>query len=68
MKLVLNLFLFLFTLCIFEDKSLSLTNYQIKEICKKEKKVSYCKKNLKEKKLNLKKGNYIEIPVIPYKK
>ena len=68
MKLILNLTLFLFSLLIFEDKSLSLTNYQITNICKKEKRKSTCIKNLQEKKSNLQKGNLIEIPVIPYKK
>ena len=72
MKLTLNLFLLLFSLVIFEDKSFSLTNYQIKKICKKEKKglkerESNCIKNLIEKRYNLQKGNLIEIPVIPFK-
>ena len=67
MKLFVNLTFFLFSLFIFEDESLSLTNYQIKDICKKEKRQSICIKNLQEKKTNLQKGNLIEIPVIPYK-
>ena len=68
MKLALNLFLFLFVLLISGDKSFSLTNYQIKRICKKEVRFLTCIKELKEKRSNLQKGNYIEIPVIPYKK
>ena len=68
MKLALNLSLFLFTLVIFGDKSFSLTNYQIKKICKKEKKQSTCIKNLQEKRLDLEKGKLIEIPVIHYKR
>ncbi len=68
MKLFLNLSFFFFVLVIWGDKSLSLSNYQIKEICKKEKRKSICIKNLQEKKYNLKKGNLIEIPVIPYKR
>ena len=68
MKLVLNLYLFLFTLVTFSDKSFSLTDYQIKKICKKEKRESRCIKNLKEKRSNFQKGNIIEIPVIPYKR
>ena len=67
MRLALNLFLFLFALVIFGDKSLSLSDFQIKKICKKEKREFTCIKNLKEKRSNLQKGNHIEIPVIPYK-
>ena len=52
----------------FDDKLLSLTNYQIKKICKKERNEITSKKNLQEKKFNLQKGNLIEIPVIPYKR
>jgi hypothetical protein len=68
MKLVLNLFLFLFALFIFEKKLLSLSYSQIKNICKNELRESTCIKNLKEKKNNLQKGKQIEIPVIPYKR
>ena len=68
MKFALKIFLFLFALVILGDKSLSLTNYQIKKICKKEKMESNCIKNMKEKRSNLQKGNFIEIPVIPYKR
>ena len=68
MKLALNLFLSLFVFFAFDDRSYSLTNYQIKQICKKEKRISTCIKNLKEKKYNLEKGNLIEIPVVPYKR
>ena len=68
MKLALNLSLFSFALFIFVDKSLSLTDYQIKKICLKEKRVSNCVKNMKTKRSNLQKGKLIEIPVIPYKK
>ena len=67
MKLLLKIYLFLFTLALFGEKSLSLTDYQIKKICKKDKRVSTCIKNLQEKRTNLQKGNLIEIPVIPYK-
>ena len=68
MKLALNLYLSLFTLFSFVQKSFSLTNYQITKICKKEKRSSTCIKKLQDKKYNLQKGNLIEIPVIPYKK
>jgi len=68
MKLLLNLFLFSFALFLFSDKSFSITDYQIKKICKKEKRELTCIKNLREKRSNLQKGNHIEIPVIPYKR
>ena len=68
MKLGLNLSLFLIVLVVFGEKSFSLTDYQIKKICKKEKRSSTCIKDLREKKYNLEKGNFIEIPVIPYKR
>ena len=68
MKLALNLFLFLFALVIFGDKALSLTDFQIRRICKKEKRELTCIRILKEKRFNLQKGNLIEIPVIPYQK
>ena len=68
MKLVLHLSSFLITLFIFGDKSFSLTDYQIKKICKNEKKELTCIKNLKEKRSNLQKGDPIEIPVKSYKR
>ena len=68
MKLALNLSIILFALIIFGDKSLSLTDFQIRRICKKEKRELACIKILKEKRFNLQKGNLIEIPVIPYQK
>ena len=67
MKLLLNLCLFLSSLFLLGEKSFSITDYQIKKICKKEKREFTCIKNLKEKRSNLQKGNHIEIPVIPYK-
>ena len=68
LKLLLNLSLTLLALLTFYDKSFSLTNSQINKICKREKRVSNCIKNLKKKRDNLQKGNLIEIPVIPYKR
>ena len=50
------------------EKSFSITDYQIKKICKNEKRELTCIKNLQEKKSNQEKGNLIEIPVIPYKR
>ena len=63
MKLALKISLFLFILPIFGYKSFSLTEYEIKKICKKEKRQLTCKNNLKEKRSNLQKGILIEIPV-----
>ncbi len=68
MKIVFSFSLFLFVLLFWGDKSFSLTDYQIKKICKKEIRESICIKNLKDKRYLLKKGNFIEIPVIPYKR
>ena len=67
MKLRLNLSLFLLVFFSFSNESLSLTDYQIKRYCTKEKKVSLCIKDLKEKRSELQKGKLIEIPVTPYK-
>ena len=67
MKLLLKLSLFLFSLFFMGEKSLSITDFQIKKICKKEKRELTCIKNLREKRSYLQKGNHIEIPVIPYK-
>ena len=68
MKLVLNFFTFLVAFFSFTNKSLSLTDYQIKIFCAKEKRVSLCIKNLQEKRSDLQKGKLIEIPVTPYKR
>ena len=68
MKLILNLSLFLFAFFAFNEESLSLTNYQIKKVCAKEKRESKCIKELEEKRSNLQEGKLIEILVIPYKR
>ena len=68
MKLVLNFFMFSMAFFSFSNKSLSLSDYQIKRFCKKEKMESICIKEMKEKRSNLQKGNFIEIPVTPYKR
>ena len=68
MKLKFNLYFLLFALLAFNDKAFSLSDYQIKKICKKERMYLTCIKNLQEKKSNFEKGIPIEIPVIPYKK
>ena len=67
MKLVLNFSMFLLAFFSFSNESFSLTDYQIKRYCTKEKKVSLCIKDLKEKRSDLQKGKLIEIPVTPYK-
>ena len=67
MKLGLNLSLFLLVFFSLSNESYSLTDYQIKRFCAKEKRVSLCIKNLQEKRSDLQKGKLIEIPVKPYK-
>ena len=67
MKLTLNFSIFLFVFFVFGDKSFSLSDYQIKKICKKERNEFSCIRNLQEKRSKLQKGNLIEIPIIPYK-
>ena len=68
MRSALKLSLFLFALFMLGEKSFSLSNYEINQICRKERKGSICIKILKEKRNNLQKGNLIEIPVIPFRK
>ena len=68
MQLVLNFSMFLLAFFSFINESFSLTDYQIKRFCSKEKRVSICIQNLKEKRSDLQKGKLIEIPVTPYKR
>ena len=68
MKLVLKFSIFLLAFVSLTSESLSLTDYQIKRFCAKEKRVSICIKNLQEKRSDLQKGKLIEIPVTPYKR
>ena len=68
MRLVINLSLFLITLLMQGGNSFSLTDYQINQNCKKDKRKSLCIKILKDKRTNLQKGDLIEIPVIPHRK
>ena len=68
MKLVLNLSMFLLAFFSFSKESFSLTDFQIKRFRAKEKRVSFCIRNLKEKRSDLQKGKLIEIPVTPYKR
>ena len=68
MKFVLHFSFFLLAILTFSNESFSLSDYQIKKFCKKEKKISSCIKNLKEKRSDLQTGKAIEIPVVPYKR
>jgi len=68
MKLVLNFYMFLLAFFLFSNESFSLTDFNIKRFCAKEKRVSLCIKNLKEKRSDLQKGKLIEIPITPSKR
>ena len=68
MKLVLNFSVFLLAFFSFSNESFSLTDFQIKRFCKKEKRVSVCIKELQEKRSDLQEGKLIEIPVKTYQK
>ena len=68
MKFVLNFSMFLLAFFSVSNESLSLSDFQIKRFCAKEKKVSLCIKNLQEKRSDLQKGKLIEIPVEPYRR
>ena len=68
MKFLLNFSIFLLAFFSFSNESFSLSDFQIKRFCAKEKKISLCIKNLQNKKSDLQKGKPIEIPVKPYKR
>jgi len=68
MKLVLNFSIFLLAFFSFSNESLSLTDYQIKRYCTKQKRISSCMKDLQEKRSKLQEGEHIEIPVLPYQR
>jgi len=68
MKLVLNFSIFLLAFFSFSNESLSLTDYQIKRYCSKQKRISSCIKDLQEKRSKLQEGKHIEIPVLPYQR
>jgi hypothetical protein len=68
MKFVLSISMFLLAFFSFSNESFSLTDYQIKRFCAKEKRISLCIKNLQEKRNDLEKGKLIEIPIKPYKR
>ena len=68
MKLVLNVSMFLLAFFSLSNESFSLSDFEIKRFCAKDKRVTLCIKNLKEKRSDLQKGKLIEIPVTPYKR
>ena len=68
MKLLLNFSIFLLAFFSLSNESFSLSDFQIKRFCAREKRVSLCIKNLQEKRSDLQKGKLIEIPVKPYKR
>ena len=68
MKFVLNFSIFLLAFFSLSNESLSLTDYQIKKYCTKQKRIYSCIKDLQEKRSTLQEGKHIEIPVLPYKR
>ena len=68
MKLLLNFSMLLLAFFSISSESLSLTDYQIKRFCTKEKRVSICIKKLQEKRSDLQEGKLIEIPVTTFQK
>ena len=68
MKLLLSFSMFLLAFFSFSNESFSLSDFQIKRFCAKEKRVSLCIKNLQDKRSDLQKGKFIQIPVKPYKR
>ena len=64
MKIIFTYLVFLF----YGLNAFSITNNEINKICQKELNKFLCVKRLKINRYKLKKGNPIEIPVIPYKK
>ena len=68
MKFVSSLLIFLLAFFSLNNETFSLTDYQIKRFCTKQKRVSSCIKNLQEKRSDLQEGNFIEIPVKKKKK
>ena len=68
MKLLLNFSIFLLAFFSLSNESFSLSDFEIKRFCSKEKRVTLCIKNLQEKRSDLQKGKLIEIPVKPYKR
>ena len=67
MRFFFKTLLYLVVLFSFENSSYSISDNQINKICKNKLRKATCIKNMKFKKLDLIKGNRIEIPVIPFK-
>ena len=67
-EIVIKFFYVFLVFFLYNNESFSLTDYQIKRFCSKDKRVTSCIKNLKEKRSDLQKGKLIEIPVTPYKR
>jgi len=68
MKILINAIFILGISLLYEDNAFSMTDYQIKKICRNAKRKSDCIEELKDKRLDLIQGKKIEIPVIPFKK
>ena len=68
MILLLNFSIFLLAFFSLSNESFSLSDFEIKRFCAKDKRVTLCIKNLKEKRSVLQEGKLIEIPVKPYKR
>ena len=68
MKLLLNISMLFLAFFLYSNETFSLTDYQIKRFCKKQKRVYSCIKNLQEKRSDLQKGKFIEIQIKPYKR
>ena len=68
MKFFLNFSIFLLAFFSLSNESFSLSDFEIKRFCAKDKRVTLCIKNLQEKRSYLKKGKLIEINVKPYKR
>ena len=67
MRSLLNSLLLLLALLILGNETYALNNYQIRVICKNQKRKSTCVKNLQRKRIDFLEGKRIEIPVIPYR-
>ena len=68
MKFLINTSLLLVILIFYQNNAFPLSDYGIKDICRKEKRRSKCINDLKIKRLQLIQGKQIEIPVLPFRK
>ena len=68
MKFFLNSLLFLVISLLYENNAFPISDYRIKNICRREIRRSKCVEALKFKRLQLNQGKQIEIPVIPFEK